>query len=97
MRRHRIVIAGRFWTFALAVMGFSAVTTPWRTIYIHPYAVGDRRLIRHERAHIRQMDRDGWWRFWLQYYWWLLKYGYWNNPYEIEARRAERKHHYEVV
>lgn len=86
----RIVTAGPVWSTLLAIMGFGAVTTPWRTIYVHPSAVCDRRLIRHERAHIRQMDRDGWLRFWVRYYWWLIRYGYWDHPYEVEARKAER-------
>ena len=36
------------------------------------------------------MKRDGKLRFAVQYLWWSLRYGYRNNPYEIEAREAER-------
>jgi hypothetical protein len=26
----------------------------------------------------------------IKYVWWSVRYGYFNNPYEIEAREAER-------
>lgn len=44
--------------------------------------------IRHEQEHLNQMTREGKLRFMANYVWWLLRYGYWNNPYEIEARKA---------
>jgi hypothetical protein len=28
-------------------------------------------------------------RFYLTYGWYTLRYGYWNNPMEVEAREAE--------
>lgn len=86
----RFKLAGPFWCTVLQLLGFHAVTTPWMTVYVHPYGANDRALLRHERMHLRQIRRDGWLRFWVQYYWWLIQYGYWNNPYEIEARAAER-------
>lgn len=85
----RIVTAGPVWSLILKWMDFGAVTTPWRTVYVLPECMGDAALIRHEQAHLRQMERDGWLRFWGRYYWWLFKYGYWDNPYEVEARKAE--------
>lgn len=47
------------------------------------------RLLRHEREHLRQIERDGRLLFALRYSWWTLRHGYWNNPYEVEARAAE--------
>lgn len=41
---------------------------------------------RHEIAHVLQMKRDGWLRFQVQYVYWAFKYGYRQNPYEVEAR-----------
>lgn len=40
----------------------------------------------HEECHRRQWKRLGYVRFSLQYMWYQLKYGYENNPFEIEAR-----------
>lgn len=33
--------------------------------------------------------REGRLLFSIKYLWWMCRYGYWNNPYEVEARRAE--------
>jgi hypothetical protein len=43
-------------------------------------------LIRHEQAHVMQIERDGAWRWTVRVFWYLLRYGYKNSPYEIEAR-----------
>jgi hypothetical protein len=47
------------------------------------------RLIRHEMCHVKQ-----WWRGWIigfavMYLYYLAKRGYYDNPYEIEAREVE--------
>ena len=68
-----------------------AVATPWFRIYIRLYAKGDKWLLRHEIAHIRQMQREGL-RFWPRYYWWMLTLGYDANPYEIEANARAARH-----
>ena len=78
--------AGRFWKFVLGRFGFIGVTMPW-AIYILPEFYRDRRLMRHEFAHVRQMRRDGVvvWFFKASYY--IVRFGYWRSPYEIEARQ----------
>lgn len=46
----------------------------------------DKKLIRHELIHIKQ-QLNGWIiGFYIKYIYYHFKYGYWNNPYEIEAR-----------
>lgn len=65
--------------------GFRAITLPW-AIYVLPLAMGDERLIAHERVHEEQMRRDGALLFCARYIWWALRHGYWMNPYEAEAR-----------
>jgi hypothetical protein len=64
---------------------------PWRSVYLHPDYLFDERIRRHETAHVAQINRDGpWlWSFLVVYY--VLRYGYTNSPYEIDARQAE--HH----
>lgn len=57
-------------------------------IYILAEYKHDRGLLRHELAHIRQMQREGQLRYWVKYYWWMLTKGYAANPYEIEAEIA---------
>ena len=63
----------------------------WNAIYVMPGYGSDERLLRHERKHLKQIERDGRILFSVKYLWWLCRYGYYMNPYEIEARAAESK------
>lgn len=45
-------------------------------------------LYKHESCHIEQVKRDGRLKFICKYLYYNIKYGYYNNPYEIEARKA---------
>lgn len=47
------------------------------------------RLLRHERAHVRQFERHGWWGMCWRYGAMLCACGYDAHPMEREARRAE--------
>ena len=68
--------------------GYAAIAMPWRVVYALP-GHESARLLRHEAKHFEQMDRDGTVVFLVKYFWWLARYGYHLNPYEIEARAAE--------
>ena len=46
-------------------------------------------IFRHEMEHVYQVRRNGWLRFHLIYLWELLRHGYKNNPFEVEARATE--------
>jgi hypothetical protein len=50
-----------------------------------PEEVTDR-LFRHEMEHIYQVQREGWFKFYVKYLYRNIKYGYKQNPYEVEAR-----------
>jgi hypothetical protein len=69
--------------------GYQGCTTFWGVIYMAPGYELHQGLIRHERKHLEQMQRDGKVLYALKYTWWMLRYGYKMNPYEIEARAAE--------
>lgn len=73
----------------MRLCGFRGWTSFWSTIYVLPGFEHDERLLRHEREHLRQIERDGRLLFALRYSWWTLRHGYWRNPYEVEARAAE--------
>jgi hypothetical protein len=61
------------------------ITLPWGRVYLlQPWLQCDW-LRRHEMVHLRQIRADGPVFFTLRYFWWLARYGYRNNPYEIEA------------
>jgi hypothetical protein len=88
-----VVIRRSRWLTAVAgrcagMRGNAAAVTIGRTIIVHPEVHLDDRLLRHELAHVRQ------WRgqpvsFPVRYVFNHFRYGYRNNPYEVEARRAE--------
>lgn len=45
-------------------------------------------LYKHESCHIMQVKRDGRLKFICKYLYYNIRYGYYNNPYEIEACQA---------
>ncbi len=83
------VEAGPFWGTTLRLLRASAITMPWRRIYIIGRRIDDQTLRRHEMVHIEQIERDGVLVFCAKYVWWSIRYGYWRNPYEVEAYDRE--------
>jgi hypothetical protein len=73
----------------MKLCGFRGWASFWRTMYLMPGSEDDMPLIRHELKHLEQIERDGRVVFAVKYLWWLLRYGYMANPYEVEARAAE--------
>ena len=71
--------------------GFRGWASFWRTIYVLTGHEHDERLLRHERCHLEQIERDGRIMFAFKYSWWTIHHGYHMNPYEVEARAAESK------
>jgi len=75
-------------SFILRGLGFAGAVLPSKTIYLLPEHFADPVLRAHELHHIAQIERDGW-MFWPKAIWYVLRYGYWNSPYEIECRKVE--------
>lgn len=50
--------------------------------------------INHERIHIQQQIELGVVLFYILYLIWTIKYGYWNNPFEVEAYTNEQNVNY---
>jgi hypothetical protein len=73
----------------MRVCGFDGWASFWRVVYLRPGYEGNARLIRHEKKHLEQIERDGRILFTVKYLYWMARFGYWLNPYEIEARAAE--------
>ena len=73
----------------MRLFGFKGWASFWRTIYVLPGWENVQWLIRHEAKHLEQIERDGRMLFTVRYLWWLARYGYWSNPYEVEARATE--------
>ena len=64
-----------------------------RTIHLYNTSteefLADKRWYNHELKHIEQFEQHGFIPFLLKYTIESIKNGYYNNKYEIEARRAE--------
>jgi hypothetical protein len=74
----------------LSKNGFKAWTSAWNTIYyIDEVAMADKCLVTHEMVHVRQMQNYGKILFMIKYSYYTIKYGYRNNPYEVEAYNAQ--------
>lgn len=63
-----------------------AITMPWKTVYCRPGEQGNLLLAAHEAVHVAQIERDGAFRWTVKIFWYLIRYGYINSPYEVEAR-----------
>lgn len=63
------------------------------TVYLHGMTrqefIQNLPLLRHEVEHIRQWQREGFFSFLAKYLWHSFRVGYYNNPFEIEARDSE--------
>lgn len=81
-----IRVATGFIRWYLKRTGFAGITLPPFGIYILAERQADAALIRHEQIHWAQYQRMGALRFYVTYCWYTLRYGYWNNPMEVEAR-----------
>ena len=49
----------------------------------------DEKWLKHELCHIRQFKQYGYLNFVVKYLWESLRKGYYNNRFEVEARKAE--------
>ena len=45
--------------------------------------------VKHELCHVQQFKQHGYLGFIIKYLWESLKKGYYNNQFEVEARKAE--------
>ena len=84
-QRFKTVKASGVILWTLDRLGFIGWTSVWGVIYLHPDHVNNTRLIDHEQCHAMQMQRDGRVCMLIKYTYYLMRYGYKNNPYEIEA------------
>jgi hypothetical protein len=64
-----------------------------KTIHLHHVSkenfLKDKKWLKHEMCHINQFKKYGFLNFILKYLWESYHHGYYNNKYEVEARKAE--------
>lgn len=76
-------------TWLLRKCKFDAIFMPWKTVYV----LNDSEEMRaHELIHAEQVDRDGAIKFSINWLWWTITKGYWENDYEIEAYANMHRH-----
>lgn len=63
--------------------------TLWRTVWVAPSVALAPELLLHELRHVHQFECDA--LFPLRYVWYSLRYGYIDNPYEVDARIFARQ------
>ena len=73
----------------MRLCGFRGWASFWNTVYVMPGWESYQPLLRHEAKHLEQIRRDGRIVFSAKYLYRLIRRGYWNHPYEVEARAAE--------
>jgi hypothetical protein len=76
--------------FFLETTGYSGICLPPFGIFILPDRLMQRSLVLHEQCHWHQAERMGLLRWAITYLWYNLRYGYYDNPFEIEAREFAR-------
>lgn len=71
---------------------FSAITISKNTaLYRNSQSLSRTDLRIHEEVHMDQYKRYTWIGFIVLYSYYSIKYGYWNNPLEIEAREKTQE------
>ena len=64
-----------------------------KTIHLHHCRkedfLQDKKWLKHELCHIRQFQEHGYFLFIVKYLYESIRHGYYNNRFEVEARKAE--------
>lgn len=83
----------RIAAFNLGASAVGAAIVFGKTIYLYKIRkdeiLKNIPYLRHEVMHVLQYQREGLVRFWLKYLWYSIRFGYRQNPFEIEARNAQ--------
>lgn len=73
----------------------SVAITLGRTIHLYHVSkddfLKDEKWVRHEKCHIEQYKKYGFFNFIVRYLWESIKVGYYHNKFEAEARKAEER------
>ena len=96
MDQHHFNIKENSWLAKVAAkkLGSNAVAMVLgKTIHLHNTTrsefLQDEKWVKHELCHIRQFKKHGYFGFIIKYLWESIRKGYYNNRFEVEARKAE--------
>ncbi len=86
-------LIARIAAFNLGASKKGAAIVFGKTIYLHKVTkdqiMKNIPYLRHEVAHVLQWQREGYVVFLLKYLWYSVRFGYRQNPFEVEARAAQ--------
>jgi len=92
----KVYIKENSWIAKISAMNLKAdkcATVVGSTIHLHNASkdelLTNTNWLRHEVCHVKQWNRKGYLLFLIQYLWFSARVGYYNNPFEFEARQAE--------
>ena len=69
---------------------FDGIAIPPFGVWIEPKHLDSAGLIRRELRHLEQAREMGVLKWYVTYIWFTLRYGYRDNPLEVDARAAQR-------
>mgnify|MGYP003390300833 FL=1 len=91
-----IIIKENSWLAKIAAIKLGSKSVAMvlgKTIHLHNTTkanfLQDERWVKHELCHIKQFKDHGYVGFIIKYLWESIKKGYYNNRFEVEARKAE--------
>lgn len=86
-------LVARIAAFNLGASASGAAIVFCRTIYLYKVSreelVNNIPFLRHEVMHVLQYEREGFFGFLFKYLWLSIRFGYRQNPFELEARDAQ--------
>jgi hypothetical protein len=96
LNKPEFIIKENSWLARLAAIKLgtkSVAMVLGKTIHLHNTTkagfLQDERWLKHELCHIKQFKEHGYFLFVVKYLWESLRKGYYNNRFEVEARKAE--------
>jgi hypothetical protein len=86
-------LVARIAAFNLGASSKGAAIVFGKTIYLYKVTrvelLENTPYLRHELMHVLQYQREGFFGFLFKYLWYSLRFGYRQNPFEIEARESQ--------
>lgn len=96
MEQHHFYIKENSWLAKIAAKKLATKNVAMvlgKTIHLYNTSseefLADKKWLKHELCHIRQFKQHGYFCFIVKYLWDSMRKGYYNNRFEVEARKAE--------
>ena len=96
------MIVKQLWPIPRILFNHDGITL-YPYVFIREKYIDNKTMLCHEGVHIEQVEREivkrgkilGWLYFYSTYILYSIRFGYWRNPYEIEAYAREKEWQFE--